>query len=306
LEKTVRDEPTPHTIIGRSFTFLIAPTNAQTALGPAWAVLCGALASGNWQWQVDRLRNLILALFIAELLWSTWRAILIDMDWPTFAASHPLPEHGDAMLVPPYTTPWSPVGRLFVAWARLRRWMRQTLPVERSGMLLALPILPPVVIVLSAAISAQILLLSIAVLALTAVEWYVARRKRAHYGLQAGSEIGASWLAGHLVFSQLTWQTLTLACCYALVYQGALYLTNNELGAARRSWALALIYAGQIAAMALLVALGHQLAAMVLGLLGMPQLLLLAQLDSDAHNLWYLRHAAPFLVVSMLVAAWAI
>lgn len=294
-------------MIGRTLTFLLAPTNVRVALGPALSVLCGALASGNWQWKADRLLDLILVLFIAELLWSTWRAILIDMDWPTYIAAHPLPEHGDTVLMPPYTTPWSPVGRLFVGWTRLRRWMRETLPVERSGALLTLPILPPVAIVLSAAVNTQILLLSVMVLALTTIEWSAARRKKAHHSLRAISEIGASWMAGHMVFGPLTLQSLILACCYALVYQGALVLTENRLGPARqRSWALTLLCTGQIAAITLLVALGRPLASMALGLLAVPQLLLLAQLDSDDHDLWYLRHIAPFLMLSMLVAAWAI
>lgn len=317
------DEPTPRTIIGRAFTFLIAPTNTQMALG---SVLCGALASGNWQWQADRLLDLVLVLFVAELLWSSWRTILIDMDWPAYVAAHPLPESGDAVLVPPYTAPRSPLGRVFFGWARLRRWMRQTLPVERSSALLTLPLLPPIIIVLSAAIGTPILALSIAVLALTTLEWLVARRQKPAYSLRAGSEIGASWLAGHLVFGQLTWTSLVLAMCYALVYQGALHLAAahpndlgpRKLGSARRSWALALIAGGQIVAWALLVALGHRLAAIALGLLGVPQLLLAplyvagAQPTSgpsaaaDARSRWYLRHIAPFLILSMLVAAWAI
>ena len=325
------DKPTSRTITGHTVTFLIAPTNVQTALGPALSMLCGALASGNWQWQVDRLLDLVLVLFIAELLWSSWRAILIDMDWPSYIAAHPLPESGDAVLMPPYTTPWSHVGRLFARWARLRRWMRQTLPVERASALLTLPILPPVIIVLSATISTPILMLSVAVLALTTMEWRLARiGKKASASLRASVEIGASWLAGHLVFGQLTWPSLALATCYALVYQGTLCLASadgrfpvvlnrratavhpRDLGSARRLWALLLIYGGQAAALALLVALGHPLAAIALGLFGAPQLLLAplrvtSPLDTtDGRNLWYLRHSAPFLILSMVVAAWAI
>jgi hypothetical protein len=292
---------------------LIAPTHAQSALGPALAVLCGALASGNWQWRAERLLDLVLVLFVAEMLWSTWRAILVDMDWSTYVAAHPLPEGGDAVLVPPYTTPWSPVGRLFTGWARLRRWMRQTLPVERVSALLTLPILPPLVLVISAAVNTQVLLLSLVTLTLAAIEWRFARRHKPHHSLRAASEIGLSWLAGHVVFSDLIWPSLALACSYALVYQGALSLIDSDPPPARRSWAFAqrswaltLIYGGQSAALILLIALGHPIAALGLGVLGAPQLLLLAQPNSDAPNAWYLGHIAPFLMISMLIAAWAI
>lgn len=302
----MRDESKPCTTIGRAFTLLIAPTGAQAALGPAWSVLCGAIASGNWRWERDRLLNLLAVLFVAEILWSTWRAVLVDMDWPTYIDAHPLPERGDAMLLPPYTTPWSPLGRLFDGWGKLRHWIDKTLPIERRSALLTLPILPPLIIVLSAMIGTQVLALSMMVLALTSIEWRLACRGKTHHSLQASSEIAASWLAGHLVFGPLTWQSFILACCYALVYQGALYLRDERLSPGARSWALALMYGGQSAALGFLITLGHPLAAMTLGLLGTPQLLLLTRLDSNGKNVRYLRQAAPFLMISMLIAAWMI
>jgi hypothetical protein len=184
--------------------------------------------------------------------------------------------------------------------------MRQTLPVERRSALFSLPILPPLIIVISAAVGTQMLTLSMMVLAITLIEWRVARRGKTHHSLQASSEIGSSWLAGNLVFGPFTWQSLTLACCYALVYQGALYLNDEHFAPGQRSWALALIYGGQTVALGLLVILGHPLAAMTLGLLGAPQLLLQARLGSGGQPAQYLRHVASFLMISMLVAAWSI
>ncbi len=300
--------------MGRAFTLLLAPTGARTALGPAWAVLCGALVSGGWRWQADALLALLVALFVTEALWSTWRAMLIDLDWPRYIAEYPLPGRGDPVLAPPFTTPWSPVGRLLLGWGRVRRWMRETLPLERQSALFALPILPPLILVLSAAAGAQMAILSLLALALIAIEWRASlradlranMRNRPHSSLQASVEIGLSWLAGHLVFAPLTWQSLTLACSYALVYQGMLALLQPALSSPAYSWALALIYGGQGAAMALLVAAQRPLAALALGVLAAPQLLLVDRSRPARHGAWYVRHTAPLIMLAMLIAAWAI
>jgi hypothetical protein len=46
-------------------------------------------------------------------------------------------------------------------------------------------------------------------------------------------------------------------------------------------------------------------AATIAGLMLAPQLLLLAQLRTDAPQ-WYLRHGVPFMMSAMLVGAWAV
>ena len=137
----------------------------------------------------------------------------------------------------------------------------------------------------------------------------IARRGGTHTALQAGLEIGLSWLAGHLVFAPLTAISLTLACGYALTYQGALACTcSRDAGPERHSWPLALFYGGQ--SVALIVVLlggkpGAPVAATGMGLLLAPQLLLLTRLQTGELGIDYLRRAVPFLMLAMPIAAWA-
>ena len=58
--------------------------------------------------------------------------------------------------------------------------------------------------------------------------------------------------------------------------------------------------------MALLVSLKHAVAATATGLLLIPQLLLLPRLMDHREGIWYLRHAVPFLMVAMPIAAWMV
>lgn len=291
--------------LGRTVTLLLIPSGSAVPLGPLWAVLCGAWASDAWRWQRDPLLALVLTIFTAEVLWSTWRAQLIDIDWENDLVTHSLPARGDALPTLPYTTPWSPLGRFLGGWGRIRRWLRETLSIERRGALIALLALPPIILLLSGVIGLHMLALSGAALSLSVIEWRVARRGQAHRALQAGLEIGLSWLAGHTVFGSLTWTSFVLACSYALAYQGAL-----SLGRSNRAWSLALLYGGQAAAALWLLLPGYAspagaaYAALGMALLLVPQLLLLSGFEANGREAWYLRRAAPFMMAAMALAAW--
>ena len=317
----------PSQAVGRTVTLLLVPTGPAVPFGPMWAVLCGACAAARWQWKsayeslliwlsdvlyspnvlypLNTLVALLLTVFIAEALWSTWRALLIDGCWARHSTPGALLARGDPMPRPLYTAPWSPIGRFLGRWSQTRRWRGEALPVETGSALFTLPILPPLTLLLSAVVGRHLVILSLAALSLSLIEWLVARRGQSHDALRAALQIGLSWLAGHTVFGQLTWSSFTLACCYAIAYQGALCLGKGTPSPDRdrRLWSLALLYGGQIAALVLLVLLEQPLAATVVGLLLAPQLLLLSRLETGEQNIWYLQRAIPFLMVAMPIAA---
>jgi hypothetical protein len=168
---------------------------------------------------------------------------------------------------------------------------------------------------LSVIVGWQMAILSLVAGALSLIEWRVARMGNAHYALQSATLLGLGWLAGHSAFASITLTSLILACCHALAYQGALYFAQEDVQPGDRdtdrghgiSWPLLLLYAGQGAALALLILLGRPLAATLLGALLAPQLLLLSGLDAGAPSTrrLYIRRAIPFMMTAMLIAAWA-
>jgi hypothetical protein len=165
---------------------------------------------------------------------------------------------------------------------------------------------------LSAVIGWPLVVLSLAALALSLLEWRTARRDQMRTALQAAALVGLGWLAGHTLLRPIdwslhTWASVTLACCYAIAYQGALALDRQATLAPppRRGWSLILLCSGQVAALVLLVLLERPMMATLAGLMLAPQLLLLARLRTDTPQ-WYLRHAVPFMMGAMLVGAWAV
>jgi hypothetical protein len=262
------------------------------------------MAANNWRWESDAWLSMVLTIFIVEVLWSTWRAGWLDVDWASLFTVN-LESLGDASIPGiPYTTPWSPLGRFLGRLRQTRHWLHEDSSAEQRGALLTLPILPPLILLLSAVIGWQMLVLSLAALSLSMIEWRVARWRCTHAALQAGLEIGLSWLAGHTVFGPLSWTSFTLACCYAIAYQGILSFDQ-----ARRSWSLSLFYGGQAAAailLALLRSSSTALVAVALGMLLAPQWLLLVKLEMKEQGLSYLKRTVPFFMVAMAIAAWAV
>lgn len=317
------------TALGSSIGLLVLPGRSILALVPLWSVLCGAWmaytrTTPNVQPAPDvrspqALLALLLAVSIVGVLWSTWRALLVDVDWTVCFEHYPLPAP-KLLSGLPYTTPWSPLGRLFARSDQLRRWS-QDVPVEIRSAWYTLLVLPALILVLSALAGWPLTVLSIAALALSLIEAHTSRRSRrrgeqsgqAHTALRAGMQVGLGWLAGYVTLAPLTWDAVALACCYAIAYQGTLQLAQPILKPDQRNRALLLLYSGQASALALLALLARPLTAVFAAFLLAPQWLLLAvfgaRQDSSggpqpAHK-WYLQRALPFCMLAMLAAAWA-
>ena len=295
--------------VGRIATLMLVPSAVAVPLGPAWAVLCGVVAAGRWEWRGSQILAVIVTLFVCEVLWSSWRAQLVDMDWPRYLDAHPLPDRGDGIRMPAYTTPWSPIGRIIRWTRRLRRWVRDTLPPERRGALVTVVAAPPLTLLLAALVGWRTLALSLAALSLVLIEWLIARRARPSTALRAALEIGLGWLAGHVAVGPLTFHSLCLACCYALAYQGLLVPHSERTATHAHRYPASLhAFAGQ-AGSALFTVFhaqpGAPLAAGALGFLLAPQLLLLAHGGAQERAATYARRAAPFVMLAMLIAAWA-
>ena len=170
---------------------------------------------------------------------------------------------------------------------------------------LAHPLLP-VTLLLAAMLGRQTLLLSLAAQTLALIEWRTHRHGQPGHVFQAAIEIVLPWLAGHATMAPITPTSLLLACCFGLSYQGALSLETVTVPLSR-SWSLLLFFAGQaLAATSLLFAPTAHTVYLVagMGLLLAPQALLLVYAGDKAERSSYLRRAAPFVMVSMALAAW--
>lgn len=269
-------------------------TRQPFRLAPAWAVLAGALASGGLRGRRDNVLLLVLAMVLADGLWSQLWALQVRQGRSASAgATPPLP----------YAAPEAPATRLW-------RWLASSMGSEESAQPVAAwqSLLMAVLFAfgLAALLGPMALALTVAAL-LAGLARYLLSGRWTGALAQAVFEIGLAWLLGHLLVAGLTWPMLPmlLAAGYVLLHAGALALCDR-----RGLW---LVNLAQLIPLACLIAARQPLAAGALGitllapLAWQPWLRQSGEDDRegfDAHG--YVRRAQVWWWAGMLLAACAV
>jgi hypothetical protein len=282
-------------VLGPLMKLEVRITRPLTWLGPAWAVLCGAVASGWLTISGENLLFLLIALFLADALWGTLWHLIAERDWLVSSAN--LRSQDQASLTAlPYTAQGSPSHRIFSRLGRMRAWRRQS--PGFAGLVVALPL----TLILAIILGQRVIIVTVAALAIMVLAFLGARRHGATPpSLRAILEMGLAWLAGHTVFAPLTLWSFLLAIFYTLAYHSCLKLATKS----GKRWP-SLLKVSQAAVIVLLVYLRQPIVAGVMGLLLLPQMLLRPFLGQGEAELWYLQRTRPFLMAGMLLAALAI
>ena len=270
-----------------------------TWLCPAWATLCGVVASGRFGWQGRDFLRLALLILLVDGGWGTLWAALGNTDWATPLRRWRNYRFGEPIPTPPYTLPSSPGDRASHWLGQLRAWWRDVLWVTCGPALAAILVALPVTAVLAALLGPELTLLSLA--ALAAMQLGLVREGGRGFvtpGWNAAIVVALPWLAGQATFGALTLRSTGLALAFGLAW-GAAWQAGS-------AWRRALGIVAQLLAATLLVALHLPLAAGITLLLLAPQLALFPWLQRGQSASWYARHARPWLMAAMLVAAWAL
>lgn len=288
-----------HPASGGLIRFQARLTDLIAWLGPAWASLCGVVASGGFGWQGGDFLRLALLILLVDGGWGTLWAALGSTNWATPLRRWRNWHYGDPARRLPYTLPGSP-GDWASRWmGQLRAWWRDIFWPTCGPAFSAIVVALPVTALLGVLLGPELLLLSAAAFAVMqlGLAWE-GGRGNVPPGWDAAIAVTLPWLAGHVAFGPLTLNSVGLALAFALAWGGAWW--------ARSAWGRALGIGAQLLAAALLVALYHPLAAGLLLLLLTPQMVLLPWLRRGQPPSWYARHTRPWLMAAMLVAAWAL
>ena len=291
-----------HWVLGPTMKLEVRITRPLIWLGPAWAALCGAAASGWLTFSDQNLLVLLIALFLADALWGTLWHLIAERDW--FVSSDDgRPQAQEASLTGlPYTAPGSPSHRIFGRLGWMRAWWQAVFWPRQGSAFVGLVVALPLTLILAIILGQQVIVLTSAALAVMVLALLRARRHSAPpLSLRAILEMGLAWLAGHTAFGPLTLWSFLLAAFYTVAYHSCLKLAESS----GRRWPT-LLKVSQVVVIALLIFLKQPTVAGVVGLLLLPQMLLQPFLDRGEMELWYLRRTGPFLMAVMLLSALAI
>jgi hypothetical protein len=297
-------ERNPHSVSSRPapgglIHLQVRLTNLITWLGPAWATLCGVVASGNFGWRGQDWSRLALLVLLVDGGWGTLWVALGGTDWATPLRRWRNWRFGQPLATPPYTLPGSPGDQASHWLGQLRAWWRDIFWPTCGPALSATAVALPVVAVLGALLGTELVLLSAAALAVMqlGLAWEGGRGSIAP-GWNAAITITLPWLAGHAAFGSLTLRSAGPALAFALAWRSA--------WRADLLWERILGIGTQLLVVALLVVSHRALAAGLLLLLLVPQLALFPWLRRGQPASWYVRYTRPWLMAAMLVAAWTL
>jgi hypothetical protein len=281
-------------------------------LGAAWGALCGAAASGGLEvsWQV--LVVVLLTLVLADpVLGSVWSLVSEASGWrfPRPRKGNPGSEAAIAAL--PYTIPGS-VGHRFSLFAgqALVRW-RSTIWPRVGTSILGLGLLCLVALLVASALGSVVLLVTVIALGVAGAALVDVRSGARWRGLLGSAFLaGLPWLLGYTALAQnslgeqglvslarvLVWPAL-----YATTWRAYQWLDEGESGKGA-----VLLSVAQSVVVALLVLVKQPIAAGVVALFLLPQLLLQPALRDGADGPWYLRRVQVFTMASMLAMSVAV
>ena len=272
-----------------------------------WGVICGAAASGQYEWKLDYvLASLACMLMSGPLLAGFTQTINDFYDRDIDAINEPYRP--------------IPSGAISLDQVKLQIWM---LLIAGLGVSYGLDVWAghdiPAVFLLALGGSLVSYIYSAPPLKLKQNGWL------GNYALGA-SYIALPWWAGQALFGQLTWSTAILTLAYSLAGLGIAVVNDfksvegdRELGLQSlpvafgiktASWISAgMIDLFQLAMVAVLIAIGQHFAAVLLVLLIVPQMTfqdIWLLRDPVEFDVKYQASAQPFLVLGMLVTALAI
>ncbi len=289
--------------LGRQIALDLRPAQPLTWIGPAWATVCGAIASGGLGFSGDTLVRILVAVILADPVLGAWRLAWVKTNWRApLSIWRPTPTRSWTLL---------PYARLDSPAARLSRWISNRGKFWRSALWpeLGQPLSTLVVSGLIALTIALVLgptnfqlrptpfFITIAAMALGPIEAELGAEGAGKWA-RALAEVTLAWLIGHSTFAELTWESGLLALFFAFTYRGLLSLPTA------RNYACVIANLSQLVVAGVLAARGAIVNAGLVGIGLIAQLLWQAATrGGEGGESAYLQRIQWFMLAAMLVAA---
>lgn len=283
-------------LLGRWINFQVQPARPLTLLGPAWAAMCGALASGaNLRGQFFLFS--ILAIFLCDALLGAWRALWLESDWR--AARQRLSASAATWLdVSPEAA------QSFFARARERtaRWFaytRQIVWPMINSEIVSLGMVGLFTLSVAIVLGTAPLALTAAAMALVIFENQADRERGA--SVRALIEIAFPWLIAQSAFGFFSWLALFYILLCAIIYRALL-----GLAATRQARWIKWSNLAHLAIILALIAANAPIPAGVAALGLLAQILWQARYQLDRDGIAYARRVQSYVMMTMLMIALAL
>lgn len=284
-------------VAGRLVALEFLPARPLTLLGPAWAVLCGAIASGGLLVKSQSFLFVVLLLLLCDALLGAWRARWLHADWRN-AVPHNLARAQIWLALPDDSAESLPT-RIVRFVSRRIRFVRSVIwPLidsEIIGMLVAGVLAVCIAIVLGVL---PTILTGLALL-LALIEGQLEIKTGAI--LRAIFEMTLPWLIASSALGTLSWLSFAFVAGFTLVYVALL-----DLSSTRKERRIVLSNLTQLAIILLLIATNTPAGAGIVALGLLAQILWQVRFRLDRDGRTYAQHVQSYILVSMLVTAFSL
>ncbi|MGE5138079.1 MAG: hypothetical protein ACM3JD_01345, partial [Rudaea sp.] len=282
-------------LLGRRIALELRPARPLTWIGPSWAAICGALASGGLALSGETFLRIAIAIILADPILGAWRSAWVNTDWRApLRVWRPTPTRSWTLV--PYARLDSPAARLS-QWisSRGKFWNGAVWP-EVGQAISSLVISGAVALTMALVLGTPAFLITSLALLLAPFETELGKHEAGSWA-RALAEISIAWLIGNAAFSLPGLESILLALFFAGAYRGLLATSNG------RAVGFALANVFQVLVAAALVAGGALLNAAFVAFAIIGEMLWQAFARAQEADSGYLGRVQWFILAAMLVAA---
>ena len=284
-------------VAGRLVALDFLPARPLTLLGPAWAVLCGAIASGGLLTKNQSFLYVVLLLLVCDALLGAWRARWLHADWRT-ALPHNLARAQIWLAIPDDAADALPT-RVSRFLSRRIKFIRSVLWPLVDSEIIGMLIAGTLALCLAVVLGVIPTLLTGVALILALIEGQLETQLGAL--LRAVFEITLPWLIAQSALGSLTWLAFVFVLMFTLVYLALL-----DLSATRKERRIITSNLTQLAIVLLLIAINTPAGAGIVALGLLVQVMWQARFRVDRDGRTYARRIQSYILMAMLVTAFAL
>jgi hypothetical protein len=288
----MEDSYTTRPVVGRLIALDFRPARPLTLLGPAWAALCGAVASGALTLSSQTLFVLILLLLLCDALLGAWRALWLHADWRTAFARNRA--SAQVWLTPSEYEPTAFFRRVTWNVSRQVHFARSAVWPLIDSEIIGMMIAGVVALCLAVVLGLAPTILTALALVLALIEGQVGAARGAE--LRALFEIALPWLIGQSAFGYFSGLALVFILLFTLAYRALLGVAS-----ARQSRWLVWSNVTQLGVVFLLIVSSAPVGAGVVGLGLLAQMLWQVRYRVDRDGGTYAQRVQSYMLVGMLV-----
>ncbi len=284
-------------LVGRWLALDLRPTRPLTFLGPSWAVICGAVASGGLTLRAQTVIFLVFAILLGDVLLGAWRSLWLQSDWRD-ALRRAAANTPTWFLASDEASRWRIV-RVWRQSARRVRFFRTVIwPVIDADMV-GMLMLGVLALSVASVLGLLPVVLTLVAMVIALIEGQIDVSHR--IWLKTLLEFALPWLIAQSAFGSFSALSLFFTLVFTLVYRGLL-----GLSAAREDrWIVWNNLAQLVAALVLFASNAPAVAGLIaLGLLA--QVLWQSRYRVNRDGRAYVQRVQSYVLVAMLATSLAL